>query len=420
MTGQESSAMEYYRADARKRTEKNNGCLLYGCSLVPAVFVWGIVSVMEPTWGMLGNIMLLGLIFIYLGISRMNTKLPPAKMSLVLWLSLLCVSGILFAHLGRIGEGIQREEEKQLAQKQKDKQEKLARIKSLIKEAKKSITTSDTSKAFTLLRKVHRVTSGKNGTANRVLKELKLITSKKYLIQVIKNMSEQEYSKFEKNGYVAARHKVSTPEINNLLKRKLHLLKNEATKLRRQMKRERRQRVQNWINQANHVARSRDLCGRPKAIANAWNLLRKIRRQDRVYKKASNATKRLERCRRRAEREWGQALRGVMKTQRSTHCAKLHKIMVSRGIRVSCHGKYSETIKFKWVLFSRSSSRVFLKPIFQGLEKIGFRYIYVDNSRRAWSYKLHPQDESKAGKMILNQMGLGSPLKFRYPETKTR
>ena len=46
-----------------------------------------------------------------------------------------------------------------------------------------------------------------------------------------------------------------------------------------------------------------------------------------------------------------------------------------------------------------------------GLQKIGVRRVsFTDGHDESWSYTLEPEDETRGGKMVLAQHGLGAPL----------
>ena len=184
----------------------------------------------------------------------------------------------------------------------------------------------------------------------------------------------------------------------------------------------RNEQVQAWIEQANAVSRDKTNCGIGKTVADAWADLRQTTRDDRLYRQAAAATRRLERCRRRLERDFTKAGRAIRRTQREGWARDYETKLLDEGmdVRVRLRGRYKDTVTIVYVLFNRAWAHKITgggstaSGSFLGnLEKLGFkRVVFSDGYYESYSYSLDPEDESTMGELTLREMGLGEPLEL--------
>lgn len=184
----------------------------------------------------------------------------------------------------------------------------------------------------------------------------------------------------------------------------------------------RNQRVQEWIDEAMAVAKDKKKCDTPKAIDDAWTNLKNTTKEDRLYRKAVAATKKLERCRKKVSRELVKAGQQLMKSQREGWASRYETALLDEGMDVRVHlgGKWKTRVKIVYILFSRVWSHQItdggsMKPgsFLASLQDMGFtRVTFSDGYSESFYYDLDPVDEKKAFGKTLEPMGLGSPLKL--------
>ena len=173
--------------------------------------------------------------------------------------------------------------------------------------------------------------------------------------------------------------------------------------------------IPGWIDTALAVAADKDKCNTALDIANAWENLRKVEPDDPGFPRAKRATAKLERCRKRTERDFSKAVRSVMVMQRENWAEQYELSLLDQGIdaRVSLKGKHKDKVKIRWVLLGRAIVHQITRDgtFLAGLEKIGFKRVtFSDGFYESWYYDLSPQSEEGGGKAVLDEMGLDRPL----------
>lgn len=180
--------------------------------------------------------------------------------------------------------------------------------------------------------------------------------------------------------------------------------------------------VADGIAQAQRVASDTKQCDQPKAIADAWTKLKETRSTDSQWSAALAAVAQLETCRKNIERELSAGMRQIMIAQREAWAEKADRTFLDQGMNVaiSLDGANKDHVTLKWALMSRAAAHKLtdagsLGPdsFLGSLQKIGFmRVTFSDGFDEAWSYKLHPEDESSGGTVVLAEHGIGAPLRL--------
>lgn len=184
----------------------------------------------------------------------------------------------------------------------------------------------------------------------------------------------------------------------------------------------RNEQVGSWIERANAVGRDKTRCGIGKEVGDAWAGLRQTTKDDRLYRRAVAAARRLERCRRRLRRDFTKAGRDLRKVQRESWAREYETKLLDQGmdVRVRLRGRYKDTVRIVYVLFNRAWAHKITgggstaSGSFLGnLENLGFkRVIFSDGYYESYSYSLDPEDETTMGELTLREMGLGEPLEL--------
>lgn len=171
------------------------------------------------------------------------------------------------------------------------------------------------------------------------------------------------------------------------------------------------------VSNAMAVAGDADKCDTPLAISEAWEALKKIPADDPSYKKAQQATAKLEKCRKKVERAFDKGIRDVMIAQREAYVETLDRAMLESGFdaTASVSGKHKDKLRIEWVLMGRAAAHQLAHEggILAGAEKIGFKRVtFTDGFYESFYWDLSPQSEDGGGKAALGGMGLGEPLKL--------
>ncbi|MBL4689402.1 MAG: hypothetical protein JKY37_32735 [Nannocystaceae bacterium] len=169
------------------------------------------------------------------------------------------------------------------------------------------------------------------------------------------------------------------------------------------------------VDQALAVAADKEKCDTPLEIQQAWEALKSIPEDDPNRKKASRAAKKLEKCRKKVERQFDKGLRDVMVMQRTNFATQLENSLLDDGldVRVTAKGKYSDHLKVKWILMGRPAVRAMTKEtgFLQNAEKVGFKLVtFTDGYYESFKFDLAPESEAGGGKGALEGMGLDQPL----------
>ena len=178
--------------------------------------------------------------------------------------------------------------------------------------------------------------------------------------------------------------------------------------------------VADGLNEAARVASDVQQREQPTAIASAWAKLKQARPTDASWHAASAAAGSLEVCRKSTERQLSAGLQKMMMAQREAWSQKTDTIFLDNGMNVaiSLAGATKDRATLKWALMSRADAHKLtdggsMKPtsFLGGLQKIGFKRVtFTDGYDESWSYTLEPENETKAGTMVLAHHGLGEPL----------
>jgi hypothetical protein len=184
----------------------------------------------------------------------------------------------------------------------------------------------------------------------------------------------------------------------------------------------RAEQVSAWIERANAVSRDKTSCGIGERVSDAWAGLRQTTKDDRLYRQAAAAARRLERCRRRLLRDFTKAGRELRKVQRESWAREYETKLLDEGmdVRVRLRGRYRDTIKIVYVLFNRAWAHKITGggstapgSVLGNLENLGFkRVVFSDGYFESYSYSLDPEDETTMGELTLREMGLGEPLEL--------
>ncbi len=160
-------------------------------------------------------------------------------------------------------------------------------------------------------------------------------------------------------------------------------------------------------------------CDTPLAVSDAWESIRDVTKEDPGFSNAARAVRRLERCRKKIERDLTRGLATVMKKQREEYASRLERVFLDEGmdIRVRAGGT---TLKLTFVLFNRAWAHKLtdggsMAPgsVLGTSEGLGFRrVVFSDGYRESYSYKLEPKDEKDAIRERAMLPGLRSPLKL--------
>lgn len=173
--------------------------------------------------------------------------------------------------------------------------------------------------------------------------------------------------------------------------------------------------VAGWIFEAREVVAEK--CDTPKPIADAWANLRKVHEGDEGYSVAKKVAVALEKCRKKAEKEYDGAVRGVMVVQRQNRADQFETLMLDSGMDVSVtlRGKYKDQMTVRWILLGRVTVHQLTKDgeLMAGLQNIGFKRVtFTDGYYESYVYDLEPQSEEGGGKLALAGLGLDTPIKM--------
>lgn len=163
-------------------------------------------------------------------------------------------------------------------------------------------------------------------------------------------------------------------------------------------------------------------CSEPKAIADAWNRIKGVTRSDPQWDKAVALSERLEGCRKQAQRELSKGLQTIMVAQREAwaNTAETKFLDTGMNVTITLAGAHKENVTLKWALMSKAAAHKLTDggsmrtgSFLQGLQKIGFRRVtFTDGYDDSFFYTLEPDDETDGGAKVLEQHGLGKPLKL--------
>jgi hypothetical protein len=186
---------------------------------------------------------------------------------------------------------------------------------------------------------------------------------------------------------------------------------------------DRARKIAQGIDQARKVSADKTMCDTPKAIADAWNLLRVAKRTDPQWGQATAAVAGLEACRQKTERTLSRGMQTLMVTQREQWAQRAEKAMLDQGMEIDFQlsGPAKDRLTLKWALMGKvavhkitndgsMSPGAFLSQ----MQKVGFRRVsFSDGYDFGYYYDLHPTDESKGGVTVLAANGLGAPLRLQ-------
>lgn len=188
---------------------------------------------------------------------------------------------------------------------------------------------------------------------------------------------------------------------------------------------ERRQRadeVEQWVARAEAVASDAGLCDTPKEIADAWTNLKNVTPKDGVWKRARRAAAKLERCRKKTLAALVSGGLKLMKEQREEWARKYEIALLDNRIdaRVTLRGPWKDMAVITYALFNRAWAHNITDggsmqegSFLATLQKMGFKRVtFSDGYDSSFFYKLDPEDERKAFSKVLDNMGLGKPLRF--------
>lgn len=174
------------------------------------------------------------------------------------------------------------------------------------------------------------------------------------------------------------------------------------------------------ILKAKEMVGSQGLCQNAPAIADAWNKVRLVRKEDPEFPGAVAVTAQLEICRRAAAQGAARAVQHLMIKQREAWAESAERLFLSKGMNVdvTLQGANKEYATLKWALFNKASvyqltdGASSAETAFLGrLEKIGFKRVsFRDGFDFGLYYDLKPQDETQAGAVALREAGLTAPL----------
>lgn len=180
--------------------------------------------------------------------------------------------------------------------------------------------------------------------------------------------------------------------------------------------------VASSLDRARQVVEDDDLCTTPKAIAEAWDRLRLAKPNDAQWSEAQVLARRLERCRQQTERALSQGVRDVMRQQRADAAQKLERTFLDQGLsaEVAAQGQNKDRLQIKYPLITKAwahkltdNSSKAEGSFLANMENIGFRRVtFTDGFQESWYYDLTPPKETEGGKKVLEEMGLGEPLKL--------
>ncbi len=186
---------------------------------------------------------------------------------------------------------------------------------------------------------------------------------------------------------------------------------------------ERRKNVSLGLRQAGSVVTDEKLCDTPKAIADAWELVNQVRREDPEWSAAVAVTPRLESCRRSVEQALSRGLQKIMIGQREEWATNAEKKMLDEGMDVEfgLGGAAKDQLTVKWALMGNVAVHKITRDgsmrddaVLAQMQKIGFRRVSFSNG---WNfhvyYTLNPSDETNIGKGVWEGMGVKGPLVLR-------
>jgi hypothetical protein len=165
------------------------------------------------------------------------------------------------------------------------------------------------------------------------------------------------------------------------------------------------------------------MCDTPKAIADAWNLVRVAKRTDPQWGQATAAVAGLETCRLQTERTLSRGMQQVMVAQRQAWAQSAEKTMLDQGMDVDFQlgGPQKDQLTMKWILMGKVAVHKITNggsmaegSFLRNMQKVGFRRVsFSDGNDFAVYYTLEPANESNGGKSVLGQSGLGAPLRLQ-------
>jgi len=212
-------------------------------------------------------------------------------------------------------------------------------------------------------------------------------------------------------------------EVEGLGERKVQV-EQEVAKIRAvKAEEERKATIAAGIEQGKEISGDSEKCETPKLIAEAWEKVKLVRKDDPEWRDASYVVTRLERCRVRSERAFSKGLLEVMITQRTQMAETMELGMLDQGfdIDVAARGTNKTELRMTWVLMSRvivhqitQNGSMAQGAFLRNLQDIGFKkVVFSDGYDTRWSYDLDPPEEGNKGSDILAGLGLGEPLKLQ-------
>jgi hypothetical protein len=186
---------------------------------------------------------------------------------------------------------------------------------------------------------------------------------------------------------------------------------------------ERRKNVSLGLRQARSVVTDEKLCDTPKAIADAWELVKQVRREDPEWSAAVAVTPRLESCRRSVEQALSRGLQKIMIGQREQWAKNAEKKMLDEGMDVEfgLDGAAKDQLTVKWALMGKVAVHKITRDgsmrdgaFLAQMQKIGFERVSFSNGWNFYVYyTLNPSDETNIGKGVWEGMGVREPLALR-------
>ena len=173
---------------------------------------------------------------------------------------------------------------------------------------------------------------------------------------------------------------------------------------------------------ARDVVDDADRCQTPKTIAEVWSKLRVVRRTDEQWNEAQLLAGQLERCRKQIEASLDQGIRDLMRDQRVEAAAKLERNMLDKGFSatVTAEGRNRDRMMVEYVLITKALTHNLTDggsmqqgAFLERVQAIGFRKVtFSDGYQGTWAYTLEPQEESMAGRQVLESLGIAEPLRL--------
>ena len=174
------------------------------------------------------------------------------------------------------------------------------------------------------------------------------------------------------------------------------------------------------VSAAEEAARS---CASLEEVSRAWERLRRSEPEDPWWQGARKASKRLEKCRRRAVKRHLRDSRKAMKELRQEYARMMEVDFLNRGldIEVSVRGSGGTTLRIKGVLIGRPEAHQFINGPLRGIEKLGFKKVKFTDGWTTWPWTANGVETDRAKALeTVALMGLDKPLKLKRPPKANR